>query len=1094
MIASLLLLLALGVAGAEDGAPAGPPTAAPPLRVTGFVGRADGACDDASAARRGECVDVVDFFPFERAFVGGPPDAAERAVLRDLGPLYAWVWEDLAVRWAKADVEATLKADGYVALPSVREAWARGHDDRRSYALPRPELWLGDGGWADVDGASTDPRDLGVFFPHVRYAGPDGQAVPVETTLLRGRFARRLGAGGRLVDVDLMDAHPDASAPFFEQMFPYAASSLADSGLDDVYGVADRVPLVEFRWPQLATDDEADAAVREAAFRAILVDHDPAALRDAVGEHFERFLRVVFVQTTQYAMEDFTTNQVRLLAALTAMATPPEGLAAQTGLARDLVAASRHETDNAAEVLEKASADRSSVPVGVHLRYQELPGAVVAPWVARLIHRDDVRPDLVQRVEADVRAEIGGRLRPQASPLRSLEPGDRRTWMAAAVLPGEDWNEIDGLLLRRAFGRILEAMPGDERARIESWMLADQARFAIADTFDPSALATPREVAKAAAEAWQGTLAAHGYASRQVPQGLGAIDPTAVCTTQDGLAALDEPSFGAATVDQLVAGPPGADAERILAAARDTLPFVHLDDAHQLPEVARLVELGDGRVLYRLRWHVWRGWHLFWSATPFDGKRDRLVLRTGAICDDTVLAAADLVPTIVRAGLLAGNHRPSTPERPAEADVAKRKLKVPVKGSAEDQLEGAEDKVRGAVDAAKKQLDAAKKALEDPLGTLSQAKLPAFGEKAFEIVQEALRPEARYLADLVHAPLRRLGAKGLALFVFDATSPGPKLALGDVVPRTPYVRDQERLRARELGERPDRDDAFVRTAGWLWYFQPSRELPVEVAPAYAPKDSVTAGDRLPRWSRRRTVAFSLDFGVAAFPFHRSVFRPDADTAPPTFGGLQQGYLQTEGGGLDVEGLATWWGLDRPRIALDAGVEARLDFRAAGRSVFYDGNEQPAGELSFPWALRFQAGALIGFRHEPVPAPLSRRGTEAAVWGAPRSDGRSIVARMQWGMRSGLLFGPGYNGAEASALLEVWAGWSTRGRRGVPSTFNPYRPSFLIGPFARASYGFPVSQANDPGRFLVLQDSWTVYLGLRSHLRVSKSIAPPKGGK
>ena len=78
--------------------------------------------------------------------------------------------------------------------------------------------------------------------------------------------------------------------------------------------------------------------------------------------------------------------------------------------------------------------------------------------------------------------------------------------------------------------------------------------------------------------------------------------------------------------------------------------------------VQRLVGLPDGQALYRARWTIWSGWHLMWGVEQFSGQ-ERLVLRTAAICDDMVLSPPDLVPSVVRAGLLHDEFYPTKPAR-----------------------------------------------------------------------------------------------------------------------------------------------------------------------------------------------------------------------------------------------------------------------------------------------------------------------------------------------------------------------------------------------------------------------------------------------
>lgn len=1093
-----LLLLLTGVGLAQD-APAPPPVAAAPqLRVMGFEARPDGACDDPSAARDGRCVDVVDFFPLDAAFEKRPLTAAQRAVLRDLGPLYAHALEDLAHRWNAGDIRQTLQAVGHRALPLPTETWKASDDTLHTYGLPRQDLFLGNRDWFSPTIQSTDPRRPGHIYPHLRYLGPEGQVTLPPTAVLTGRSALRLGAGGKLHDYDVMDADPGASLPFFEQMFPYTYAAGALGAQDTVYRARERIPLLSFRYRQDLIDGDPDASAdRKALFAETVTDGGFEAIRKASAVHFDEFLRVVFVQTAQFAMEGYTTNQIRVLAALTALAMPPDALSEQTGLARALVAAARGETDTTEEILDRINNDGlSNVPLDVRIRYEALPRIVIEPWVARLAPTDDRAGPFFATLDARVRDSLQSVLRFDAPSLTSLDADARRAWLRDAVLPGEDRDEVDTQVLREAIKELLEDLTPSQRARIETWMLADQVRFAVASTFDDTRIATPTEVVIVAAEQWTTVLDLHGYSVAHLPQGLGAIDPVAVCSTLDGVEALDEPSFKSVHVDQIVAAPRGLSGDAVLAAVSHDLPFVFVDDPRRPPQVTWLMDLGDGRAAYRVRWQLWTGWHLLWGTAPH-GDQDRLLLRTGTFCEDTVLASTDLVPTLVRAGMLHANMRPTTPERPSEAKRERKKVEMS-SDEAVDQLASAPEQATAAQEKAAE----VQALLEAPPVEEVATKKVEFAAQTYEIVQEDLRPATSYLRELVHTPLERsVGRGALMVFTFDATAPSSPRAVRELLPRTPYIREQERVRRREHGERIDKGEHYVRTAAWMWFFAPeTRDRPVQISPAYTAKDSVAAGLPLPRWSRRSTTDFGFGFGLGGFPFHRvnwqcreggeDVFNFSGDCANP-------GFLTSEGLTVDLQAMATWWGSDQPRIGLDAGIEARLDARPAGFSTLWGPNTtvdvpDPAKEPIYPWSLRFQAGLIVGFRHAPGAQPLYRSARDRRVWGASRGSGSANLSRFQWGMRTGLLLGPSFTGTEASTQLEVWLGWGSRRKVSANASFTPYHPMFVIGPFARGTVGFPLGpQTADPLRQLEVTHSWTAYLGLRGYLRLKQAGKLPE---
>jgi hypothetical protein len=142
-------------------------------------------------------------------------------------------------------------------------------------------------------------------------------------------------------------------------------------------------------------------------------------------------------------------------------------------------------------------------------------------------------------------------------------------------------------------------------------------------------------------------------------------------------------------------------------------------------------------------------------------------------------------------------------------------------------------------------------------------------------------------------------------------------------------------------------------------------------------------------------------------------------------------------------------------------------------------------------MRPQVGLLLGLRQAPRPAPLHRGSGNGAVWGAPGTDGKSHLGRLQTGLRTGLLVGPGFEGIEGSTHLEGWLGWSARSDRSAKAGFTPYYPGVVVGPFTRVAYGFPIGEAPEP-RYLTLDHSWTVLVGFRTQLRLNKPAPPPEG--
>ena len=186
---------------------------------------------------------------------------------------------------------------------------------------------------------------------------------------------------------------------------------------------------------------------------------------------------------------------------------------------------------------------------------------------------------------------------------------------------------------------------------------------------------------------------------------------------------------------------------------------------------------------------------------------------------------------------------------------------------------------------------------------------------------------------------------------------------------------------------------------------------------------------------------------------------------------------------DVSLLVTWWFHDHSRWGLDFGPEVRLDMVAEGQGPPLPGQD-PTDEIdrfAFSIVVAPQFGFSLGVRFAPGPGPL-RRTAPRFPWGADRPDGTGLLARGQLGFRTGLLFGPGFNGTEGRWVTELWAAGSLRRRQGRQASFTPYHPGVLLGPFVRAQVGFlPSEPAQD--RFLQLVDSITLIAGIRGQLRL-----------
>ena len=112
----------------------------------------------------------------------------------------------------------------------------------------------------------------------------------------------------------------------------------------------------------------------------------------------------------------------------------------------------------------------------------------------------------------------------------------------------------------------------------------------------------PSDFTALTAGKWESVLESHYLSTQRIAQGLGAIDPTAVCTTKVRTEALSEQVIGAIHIDQLFAGEdielnPGLTNEDLIWNARSDIPFIMVDNpmANQV-FVDRLVGLPEDRL------------------------------------------------------------------------------------------------------------------------------------------------------------------------------------------------------------------------------------------------------------------------------------------------------------------------------------------------------------------------------------------------------------------------------------------------------------------------------------------------------------------
>lgn len=1111
------------------------PKVAPSWRAVGFIDRARSGDCPALEARRGRCIELVDFLDLDRYWVRpslvqpGKLSADvrkarqqtyenQRALLANLGDLHTDFWESLAFRWARPGdaVDTHLRVPGLLRLPTAAEIWDAGwlrHNE--AAALPDRAAWLLAPQWSAVEGDGTSvPAGL---FRKIRTFSPAGVGTVRSSVLMEGRFALRLGYSGRLHPYDVMDGDSQASAPFFEQVFPFQLGMESDDP---------RIrPLVHFAVPSYLAEARTRGGdlVHEAERRAF----NPVLLRGDTWADFERlairefdlFARAVGLQVLRFGLQDITENQMRVLAALTAMRSPPGNQGRSAQRSRDLVAAALGETDTTTDVEGRLARPSPNISTGVRVRYEQLPDAVVDQWLALRMREAPPDSGFYERWN---RASVDflGDLRVGDEALRSAEVDELREWAKRNLRPGVDAQLVLPDLRKLALQTLVAHQPPgltgrdlknhqSDRDRVETWILLDHANHAVSTGMDPTPelRLPPMDITAGATGHWQGVLASHGYPTAPIPQGLGAVDPVSVCTTADGRSALEEPAFGAVHLDLLIPATAGLkDAAAALWERREELPFLLVDDPTlSEPSLERIVDLPDGQSLYRVRYALWTGWHVLWAPERLaDGRTYRLAARTAAICDDMTLAPPSIVPTIVRAGLLDGEFRPSVPVDPrsteASAKAAVRKAEEPA--SNEEGLAaatGAADQAAAAASDAKARAE--KLAKDGPAAALEMGAegigaLSAIGGPG-SIVTTPVSDRVSGLRALVQAPLKVLAGaeKGLLVAVYDQSAiprgapireqgrfkQGWAAAPGDARPRTPYER---RTRAAHR--------QWLHGAGWAYWLADAEAEPGLLAPAFAPGDSVATGSATPRWRRVQVADGYLTFGAGLMPLR--VVNSECVVVPAAPGivspcSAQRAYSTfSEGFGFDMSALLAIWELNRPRGAIEFGPEIRLDIGHGGAPWFGTDSTR----FSTGWTLRPQVGLVVGGRFLPRPARLVSGVRGDFPWGAERPDGRSRQDRVEVGLRTGLLLGPTWNGVEATVLGEIWLGASLRRPQGPQATLTAYQPGALFGPFVRAQVGFPAA-ADDGTRFLKLKGSVAVLAGVRWHLRLPSPalLAPPE---
>ncbi len=1118
----------------------------PRVLVVGFQDLDDEDCNT-KFSRYGRCVEEVRFVDLDAARDPKQiPVDLERGQWRNTSRLYSEMWEQMAYRWpVDGDpISLTYVAEGAEFLPTAKQQWQatardpkKQKDDLSVYSLPRTSLWLLEDNWVDPRVAFR-PDTLALtelvantdaFYPVVRVKKAAGLVGSPAMVVLKGRFAARLAVDNKRYPYDIMDGDPEASGPIFEQMYPYQRGMAAED--DD-----SEVPLTRFIVEeQLKVDGiEGDlVGMRANNFSTTLLSSGVEGydrMFDLASEEFERFYRLVGVQILRFAREEYTPTHIRVLTSLMAMESPPRyGTEGLLGGA-EFVAAAKGQTDerDGSILAFGAGFSRSR---GFEINFSEYPPELIERHIVNFEEwtnpseefKRSLLTEVVSSLEDYLREGMREGLEDEDTVRRyvfpSLSDSDIKVWIKNFSFPGQV-PTVSRYFKRIALKLMVQRLDEEAREEIQTEMLLDHVNLRIRQGFGgpDSPLVPPQELEDKSQVEWLQVLQTHTMYPEPIPDKPGAVDPVAICTTQDRIAALAEPSFGKIDVDQIVVASGWLKTtEELLWEVREQLPFIMIDDpSRNPPDVTRLVGLPGDRAIYRIRWQVWSGWHFLWAVEPLSEADEaaprRMALRTAALCEDMVIASPDVVPTLARAALLDGKFRPAVPVR----DHGKTKKPGKSKGN-DEQIDEAEGAVSKETEV-ERSAETVKTASEGDVGAIQEVGqgaiggLRALGEAAKRrregvdttpITDEVVS----YLQDLMLSPIRAMiGDKPLFLAVFDHGSPGEKEKIWDYRPRSPYVNAQTRLK----------DGKHLRSSGWGWHMgAPEAEISrTLVVPAYLPSEILNTSELKQYWKRRATSDWNFggDLGFFPYKYTRYSCREESDAANNGVvadcniagGGPPRG-AEGEGISVGLTALNTQWLLDDRRVAIEFGPEVHIDILHRGQSFFYDGDvpllgvagRDVDGELTgdviepiqYNWSFLFQAGLVAGVRFAPDPGPMHRRRGRRLPWGSPLPDGSSILGRMQGGIRGGFLLGPSWDGLVGTGLFEGWLGWSIRNPNGKQASFTPYHPAIVVGPYARVQYTFGLQPNLD--RFYQFNDSVSIVVGLRAQFRLTAQPEMPE---
>ena len=845
----------------------------------------------------------------------------------------------------------------------------------------------------------------------------------------------------------------------------------------------------------------------------------------------ERFIDRIGIRILGHATLEFNPTHVRTLTALAALREPPPSVVNAEDTAPLVLGPNPGHRDRSsvgaaaveAQAPEEELWSGSSLSGDISAQTRKLPNDLRWQWIERLLLK-----------HAQASAEGGGmpeafvRLDqcpvPDCPNYEQPPPSDDVRFRGYAA-----WRELETLLLKQnaeidqeelskavrnlrktltasesvnASAQLLEVLFEGSRVH-PGRLLLDHILTELSTTLNAVSAWEAAALETEATGVFEQILADHGYPTVPLGSRGEPANPLAICDEPGGA----ESGLHVVQLDVLFEAPAGLTAPAggegddqaaavrrgawsALRAAADTLPFVAVDSpGRNPPEVTPVFLLppdreGQTRAIYRARWRIWSGWHLFWGVSserfvfgPEGGDRavadgQALALRSGALCHDTTLMAADLEPTLLRASLLRG-FAPSQPPPDGPLDAP------PAPENAEAAVDGAEEGVARANDAAAQAAELATANPTDLAASASGGGIAGLFQKEpapEEPLDEGLdTPAGQVRAMLIrrlqnHPRLSCPSQRTAGTQRDDADLDGASELFGDcddasktfvpsLRPQLYLVLDLREGRVRHPpgpSRSPYLSLSGSRLSGSIFAVSTVRDAEGQSSALHVLPDHRPLVQTEGRWARRSTGELTLGFELGWSPLDLLGARCDPDyDGPPSVTCVRDGdnilinatrvFEDASRVGLhaSMQVLGTVWNSNAQRAGFDAGAEFGLNVTLPGvwgRSTL----ERIA-------LVRPRIAGVFGFR--ALLTPGLRQPPGVAPWGAANRAGGPRFGRAVFALRTGWSVTTLPGSIEGGPLLEMTLGPALRGRAGRFAALTPYRPRVVLSGFVRADAAF-----------------------------------------